>query len=685
MTTQRQLAAIMFTDIVGYTALMQKEEKLAVSAVKRHQEILERTVKIHHGKVFQYYGDGSLSIFKSATDAVQCAIEIQKQLREEPRVPLRIGIHIGEILIEDKRIFGDGVNLASRIESLGLPGTVLFSENVFEKIRNNPGFKSIPLGFFEFKNVRQPMEVFAIANEGFPVPRKKEISGKLRSNKGTFKFFVNRTGKLSFIVPFSFVILVAIMMYLILAPFKNNNQEKQPIEKSIVVLPFDNYSTIPEQQFFADGIADELRSQLLTISNLKVIAQASSRYYKNKQMSLKQIGEDLQVQYVLEGNVQRSEDLVKVNVQLSNTETEEMEWASPAFNEKLEDIFILQNKIAQQIVSQLKLELSDQEKNQLDKIPTRNAEAYIYYQKAQDLVKRGSGKQNELDEAVTLFNKAINLDPAFSHAYVGLSYAYLEYIFWGRHPSDVFLPKALNAAFKAMELDDENAGIYGALGAINFYRFEKETATRYLSKAIEISPNYIPPYEWLAWLYVFENDEDHAMRLFEKAQELDPLSTKYIGDMGYALYYLHKYEKGLEFISNALLKYPDDNWLLWIQGCLYTALERYDDAITTFKKRAAGRNTNWMLGYTYGVAGNKEEAEKILNYQLQKKEHEHVPSLMIATIYMGLGNKRKTLEWLEQDWEEGGQGTLFWGLKMDKKFDPIRNKPRFQALLVKAK
>ncbi len=685
MTTQRQLAAIMFTDIVGYTAMMQKEENMAISAVKKHQEILEHTVKIHQGKVFQYYGDGSLSIFKSATDAVQCAIEIQEQLRGEAKVPLRIGIHIGEILIEEERIFGDGVNLASRIESLGQPGTVLFSENVFEKIRNNPGFKSVSLGSFEFKNVRHPMEVFAIAKEGFPIPKKKEVSGKLRSTNGTDNFLGNKNRKLTFFVPVSVIIVIAILLYFIFSPFKKGNHDVGRMEKSIVVLPFNNYSSIPEQQFFADGIADELRSQLLNISNLKVIAQASSKYYKDKQMSLKQIGKDLQVRYVLEGNVQRSDDLVKVNVQLSNTETEEMEWASPAFNEKLEDVFILQNKIAQQIVSQLKLELSDQEKNQLDKIPTRNAEAYIYYQKGQELIKRGGGKNDELDEAVNLYNKAIELDPTFGHAYVGLSYAYLEYIFWGRRPSEEFLPKALNVAFKALELDDENAGIYGALGAINFYRFEKETAIRYLSKAIDISPNYLPPYEWLAWIYVFENDEDQAMHLFEKVQVLDPLSTKYIGDMGYAFYFLHKYENGLEFISNALLKHPDDNWLLWVQGCLYTALERYDDAISIFNKRTAGRDTNWMLGYAYAMAGKSEEAEKILNYQLQKKGHDHVPSLMIATIYMGLGNKEKTLEWLERDWEEGGQGTLFWGLKTDKKFDPIENESRFQALLDKVK
>lgn len=670
----------MFTDIVGYTAMMQKEESTALSTVKHHQDILVSTVKIHHGKVIEFYGDGSLSIFNSATDAVESAIEIQEQLRQNPKVPLRIGIHIGEILIENKRIFGDGVNLASRIESLGQAGTIFISENVCEKIRNNPQFKVQSLGSFELKNVGHPMEVFAVSNEGFPVPEKHEITGKLKSSKRSRIFPSDIKINKSILYRISIVIMMAVVMYFIFVPF-NRNYTSQLTEKSIVVLPFNNYSTSSDQQFFADGMADELRSQLLSIRNLKVIAQASSRYYKDKQMSLKQIGKDLNVQYVLEGNVQRSEDYIKVNVQLSNTETEELEWTSPAFNEKLEDVFLLQNKIAQEIVNQLKIKLSDHEKNILGKIPSRNAEAYLNYQKGQQIIRRGGGRLDELDEAVSLFKKAIDLDPGFSLAYVGLSYAYLEYIFWGRRPSNEFQPKALNAAFMALELDDNNAEVYGALGAINFYRFEFETAKGYLDKAIQLSPNFIPPYEYLSWIHIFENDKEKAIQLLQKAQELDPLSTKYIGDMGQAYFYFHKYDEGLKIIKSALLNHPDDNWLLWIQACLYLGKDHYEEAISTFQKRSAGKDTNWMLGYAYGMAGNKKEAERILNYQLEKRTHEHVPAIMIGTIYLGLGNKDKALEWLERDMEEGGQGMLFGGLKMDKVYDPIRNDPRFKKIL----
>ena len=678
----RQLAAIMFTDIVGYTALMGEDEQLAISLVNRHQEVLERYVAEHEGNVFQYFGDGSLSIFSSATEAVLCAKEIQTEFRNELKVPLRIGIHIGEILIGKNKVFGDGVNLASRIESLGQPGTVMYSYDVYQKIKNNPSFSSVSLGSFEFKNVSEPMEVFALSNEGFPVPRRNDISGKLKTHELSGKYWSWKGISITVLIAG----LVALGIWIVTSSTVNIQNDPVEIvadEHSIMVLPFDNYSEMPNQQYFANGIADELRSQLLSIRSLRVISRSSSKYYKDKQMSLKQLGDELDVEYVLEGTVQRSEDMVKVNVHLSNTRTDEVEWSSPSFQEKLEDIFILQNEISRQIVDQLKIGLSSQNNELLIKIPTRNAEAYINYQKGQDLLKRGDGYMHELDSAVELFEKAIQLDPGFSLAYVGLSDAYLEYIFWGRLPSSEVLPKALDTAFKAFELDDEKVEIYAALGAINFYRYEVKKAKDYLEKAIELSPNYHPPYEWLAWINIFENNLDDAIELFEKAHELEPLSTKYLGDQGLSFYYLQLYERGIEYNTESLLKYPNDNYLLWIQGFLYIAQEKYTEAIESFKKRSAGTNTNWLLGFAYAMEGNKKEAERILNIQLEKRKTQHVPAFMIATLYMGLGDKEKTLDWLEVDWEEGSQGLMFWGMKTDKRFDPIKDEPRFQALLDK--
>jgi len=177
---QRHLAAILFTDIVGYTAMMQKDEQKAVSLIKKHRAVIEKSVSDHKGNIIEYFGDGSLSIFSSVTEAMHCALEVQQQLRDEPKVPLRIGLHIGEILLEDGKVMGDGVNLASRIQSLGQAGSILFSKEIFDKIRNHNEFIPEYLGRFELKNVDEPMEIYALANEGLTIPKKEEMTGRLK-------------------------------------------------------------------------------------------------------------------------------------------------------------------------------------------------------------------------------------------------------------------------------------------------------------------------------------------------------------------------------------------------------------------------------------------------------------------------------------------------------------------------
>ena len=194
MHQQRHLSAILFTDIVGYTAMMQKDERQAVAVIRQYTAVLEKSVAIHHGEVVNHYGDGSLCIFSSTTDAVSCAIDIQHQLlNTEPAVPLRIGLHIGEIFFEDGKIFGDGVNVASRIQSLGQANSILFSKEFFDTIRTQPSFKSVSLGHFDFKNVDEPVEVFALASEGLIIPKGEMIEGRLKSSlpKKKNKLFLN--------------------------------------------------------------------------------------------------------------------------------------------------------------------------------------------------------------------------------------------------------------------------------------------------------------------------------------------------------------------------------------------------------------------------------------------------------------------------------------------------------------
>lgn len=676
MSSERRLAAIMFCDIVGYTAMMEKDEGMARGTVEHFKNVLEETLDAHNGEVKHYYGDGCLCLFNTATDAVRCAYSMQKEFQQTPAVPLRIGIHMGEVLIEDEEIYGSGVNLASRIESLGMAGAVLFSKSVCEQIQNHPEFEAVSLGSFSFKNVEKRTEVFALTNEGLPVPKVNEADAKLESPE-------EKSSKLSWrsLIPvISIAVLITVLVFWALKGGQEKGQVAEvQLARSIAVLPFDNFSTDEEHQFFADAMADEIRAQLLNIRDLRVIASASSNYFKGKDISTAQIGKDLDVNYLLEGRVQRSGNTVKISVELSNTKTNELEWSPPPFERSMEDIFLIENEIASQIVSQLSIQLTAKERNAFDKAPTNNAEAYEAFLQGQELLNRGGGRQMELDMAVEYFERAIALDSNFDRAHLGLAKTHVQYLFWGRKRAIEAIDDAFNAAFKAT--DTESAEYLATIGFINFFRFEGKTAKAQLEKAVGMSPNNADALIKLAWISLYNGDPDGSKELMEKAHAIDPLSTFLSGSLGLNYYYSHKYQEGIERFEELLIDQPNDDFLKWMYGHMCVGKGDYPKAVEIFQDRKAGRKTNWMLAYALGQNGQKEEAQEILDYLLDKRENAYVPAFMIATVYMGLDDQEKALEWLELDIADGGQGHFIWGLKEDPIFKPLMGNPRFDKVL----
>ena len=240
MSQSRQLAAIMFTDIVGYTAMMQANEQKAVAVIKHYNSTLEKFVTQFNGQVLNYYGDGSLCIFSSATDAVNCSLAVQKDLKSEPVVPLRIGLHIGEVFFEDAKALGDGVNVASRVQSLGQENTILISEEVHNKIKNNVSISAVSLGHFEFKNVGKSMEVFALTNEGLSVPKRNRMEGKLKKKN---------LQKRNISAALSFILLIVVAFFIYKNFFAKNDKVA---DKSIAVLPFVDKSAGKDQEYFYD-------------------------------------------------------------------------------------------------------------------------------------------------------------------------------------------------------------------------------------------------------------------------------------------------------------------------------------------------------------------------------------------------------------------------------------------------
>src|SRR5688500_7940761 len=308
----RQLAAIMFTDMVGYTALMQENEELALEKRRKNKAIFDACLQKYQGHLLQQYGDGTLSINSSAVNAIFSAIEMQDQSQRE-NIDLRIGIHIGEILTDENGIYGDSVNIASRIESLAVPGSVFVSEKLYDEVKNQQNIQTKPLGYFELKNVKQPMQVYAIANSGLIIPSRDEVKGKLKQTMN-----------------------------------------------SIAVLPFSSMSADPENEYFCDGLSEELINVLSKVDGIRISSRTSSFAFKGKQEDIREIAGRLNVQNIIEGSVRKSGNKVRITVQLINAADGYHIW-SESYDRSLEDIFEVQDEISRTIANKLRKNLSSSE------------------------------------------------------------------------------------------------------------------------------------------------------------------------------------------------------------------------------------------------------------------------------------------------------------------------------------
>ena len=674
----RHLAAILFTDIVGYTAMMQRDESLALAAVRRHQEVLERQVPLHEGQVYQYYGDGSLNIFHSAIQAVKAALEIQKELLQDPPVLLKIGIHIGEMYMENGKIFGDGVNVASRIESIGQGGTVLLSRDVYEKIRNHALFQLTSVGKFDFKNVDEPVEVFALTNSELRALDLKNIEGKLK------ELAPKKKSKLPFILAMLLPVLVVSAIFLFINKKSGQDSDTLPTKQSIAVLPFQNLSEGKEEDFLSTGIAEDILTQLAQIHDLKVISRTSTMQYKDSDKPIKTIAKELKVTSILEGSVRKYENNLRVSVQLTNGANESLIWAAD-FDRQIEDVLNVQRDVALAVSNNLKIALSPQLKNRLQNKINVNPEAYINYQRGEEILHRTSGTKEDLQLAFSFFEKSIELDSNFAQAWNGLSEAYSEAIFWHRISPYEAIPKARAAAQMAIALDPEMGDGYGALGAVEFIEHNFREAEKNLRKAIEYNPNYPFAYETLGWIMLYRMKIDESLNFFNQCIELDPLSTRFKGSIGNAYAVAGQYDEGIAAMKEFLKTHSDDNFLLWTLGFLYARKGECEKAIEILNQRTIGTKTNWVLTYCYVKTGQRAKAEEILQNNIEKSKTDLVPDYMMGVQYCALGQYEKALDHLQKVSNSRVESFFEIGMERDPFLEPLYDMPRFKKIVADVK
>lgn len=600
----RQLAAILFADMTGYTALMQENEQLARAKRQRLKEVLEHTIARFHGKILQYYGDGSLSIFNSAIDSVHAAIEIQQQLLQHPKVDLRIGIHTGDVIIEEEAIYGDGVNLASRIESLAVPGGVFVSEKVFDEIRNQEHIQTRELGYFELKNIKQPIRVFAIANNGIIVPGRSEVRGKTAAP-------VNR----------------------------------------LAVLPFVNMSADPENEYFSDGITEELLNTLTRVDGLQVTSRTSAFAFKGKNDDIRDIAIQLNVDKILEGSVRKAGNRVRITAQLINAADGFHIW-SETYDRKLDDIFEVQDEISGIIANKLKENLSGAERPAI-RSSVKNIAAYTHYLKG--LHFKNKITPADTRKAIECFKQAIAIEPGYAEAHAMVAQSYCSLGTMGQMIPHTAFEIGHQYADKALELDADIAeGHIAKAMAFLYYEWKWDEAYDALQKAIELNPSRVEAYDLLGFYYIAKAQKSEGVKVLEHAEQIDPLSPTIIRSLGTMYIFEERFDDAIRQADKLLEMNPEMRSAIELKAWAIGMKGDWESALVLFEEvhRLTGHPLKGLmgLGVCYARCGMMDKAlECVHKLELrQQQEPDSVVDGDLAAVWLGIGDIDKTYYYLNE-------------------------------------
>ena len=686
----RRLAAILFTDIVGYTSTMQRNEKLAIAMVKRHQEVLESKAVHHGGEVLHYFGDGSLSIFSSTTAALHCALEMQLEFgTSTPNlvfVPLRIGIHIGEILFKDGEVYGDGVNIASRIESAGESGTVLFSRHVYDKIKNNPDFEAISLGFCRFKNVEQPMEVFALANNGCTVPDPNHLA---------IPFVHPAKGSKTPVRLVRWFILLGIVMIMTLVIGLYHNFNNSKISDYIAVLPVENKNEKPELDYLSMGITEEIISELIKVRALRVKSFLSTKSYKNTNKTVKEISQELDAPLLLRGGIWNFGDSIRFSYELIQAQNDEPLTIN-GFQIHNSKLMTISSEIAKQIVEVLGIKMYPEEKKHIEQLPTPMSKAFDLYLKARSKHLLGMTKQDlqSMYESNDLLRRAISIDSNFAKAYSMLAWNYQTLAFPTTGGMD--FKEAEKLAYpliqKSIELDPSSSDTYLIEGSINFFlKMDFKEADKNFKKAMELWNWYNRPTPYCFCGYsnflIANRRFEETHELIENVKSIDPGYVYGDADQGRVYFLTNQLDKAIPAIKKTIRTSPILYWYqllgrVYIQkGEFQTAIDSLENGLSKYLHIRPALTLGFLATayHKAGQAGKSETIMQELNERLTKNEDDI--NYTLAFIAAAKGNYEEAMDGLEQAYQKGDL-SLIW-VNTEPYFKPLYQEERFQTLIEK--
>ncbi|HVP23796.1 MAG TPA: adenylate/guanylate cyclase domain-containing protein [Conexivisphaerales archaeon] len=635
---ERRLAAIMLTDIVGFTSMGQADEGLMLERLRGHRDQLRSIFPRYNGREVKTIGDAFLVVFPSALEAVRCAVSIQEtmhevnsSLPEAQRMQIRVGVHLGDVVQTQGDILGDAVNVSSRIEPLAEPGGICISEQVYDHVRNKIELPIERLEDRKLKNVKVPIGVYRVVMPW-------EASGARGSGLDT---------------------------------------------RRIAVLPLLNISQDPRDEYFADGLTEELISTVSSIRELSVISQTSVMGYKGAKKKVGDIGKELDVGSVVEGSVRMAGTRLRVTVQLIDVETDRHLWAQ-SYDRNLDDVFAIQSDIAQRIAATLKVKLVEGEKASLKKEPTKSMPAYESYLRGLYLCQVGTWPA--MQDAVRDFEDAIRLDPEFSSAYAQLGNLCVA-MAGETMPLREGFEKAEPLIAKALELDENCADAHLARGNILFQRdLDWTLAEEEFRKAIELNPSSSIAHFWYAVLFFLLGNWESALKEATKARELDPLSLFAQQGVSYVHLLSGDFAKAASVAADTVRLQPDlATTRLWLAYAYYyagmrgDASKQLDEAL---RLKIIPHDLSF-LARIYALLGRTDEARGVLKEAEAVKATQYYPPTQMAAAYVTLGEKEKALALMEEEFEEDPSSFLFNFRFPD--FDPIRNDPRFLSLQARLK
>jgi adenylate cyclase len=637
---ERKLTAIFSADVKGYSRLMGDDEEATIRTLTSYRAVMISLIQQHHGRVVDSPGDNLLAEFASAVDAVQGAVEIQHELQrrnmelpDERKMEYRIGINVGDVIIEGERLYGDGVNIAARLEGLAEPGGICISGTVYDQVENKLALGYEYVGEQEVKNITKPVRVYRVKGDGETSPtvgaalrgrpqdgQPHRVAPTTTSNRRVRPVYRWITAGLMLVTVTTVAIRYLSFPRLGTRHSILGTQEAQlplPDKPSIAVLPFTNMSNDPEQEHFSDGMSDTLITDLSKIGGLFVIARNSTFLYKGKAIKPQQVSQELGVRYVVEGSVQRAAARIRINAQLVDATTGRHLWAERYDRElnSSRDIFTLQDEITQQIVAALQVKLTPGEQGQVERIPTENLEAYDYYLRGME--HWGSLTKDGTLQARRMFEKAVELDPQFALAHTFLGHTYLRELAWHWSQDPQAVDRAFALAQKALALDDSLPVAHNLLGFVYAWKGQPELCLAEGERAIALDPNCSWCYSDLAEMLIIAERPEEALGLVEKAMRLDPHNTAYFSFVsGWAYRSLGRYEEAIAAQKRVLTRNPDHLPAHEHLANIYYELGRTEEARAeeTEIRRLSPNYPLEVLRRKASLKGQQEENERLLKH-----------------------------------------------------------------------